>query len=69
MPDALNPPIEQRPGDPQVVLNSFVLSWTRHAQLDWGLEWQELERRHVLFMTEDRPNYVSKLFGMLECRH
>jgi hypothetical protein len=58
--------IEQRLGDPNVVLNSFVLSWTRQAELDWGLDRQELERRHVLFMTEDRPNYVSKLFGMLE---
>ncbi len=57
--------IEQRLGDPNVVLNSFILSWTRHAQLDWGLQRQELEQQHVLFMTEDKPDYVGKLLGML----
>jgi len=53
--------IEARLGDPCIVLNSFVLSWTRHARLQWGMRRDELERQHVLFMSEDRENYIRKL--------
>jgi len=55
--------VEARLGDPNVVLNSFILSWTRYAQLQWGPTREELERQHVLFMTEDRDGYVEKLVG------
>jgi len=57
--------VETRLGDPSVILNSFVLSWTRHGRLDWGLTRDELENRHVLFMAEDRDGYIAKLFGIL----
>ena len=53
--------IEARLGDPNVVLNSFILSWTEHSQLDWGQTREELEERHVLFMTEDRREYVGRM--------
>ncbi len=57
--------IEQRLGDPEVVLNSFILSWTPHPQLQWGRPREELEALHVLFMTDDRDRYIGKLFGKL----
>ncbi len=55
--------VEARLADPDVVLNSFILSWTKHTQLDWGLSRPELEKRHVLFMTDDKKHYVGKLLA------
>jgi hypothetical protein len=57
--------IEARIADPTVVLNSFVLSWSQHATLNWGPSREELERQHVLFMTEDRAGYIGKLIGRM----
>jgi len=53
--------IEARLGDPRVTLNSFVLSWTRYSTLDWGRTRAEMEKQHVLFMTDDRSGYVGKM--------
>lgn len=54
--------IEKRLGDPDVILNSFILSWTKFRQLKWGESQEEFENNHVLFMAEDRDHYVGKLF-------
>lgn len=58
--------IEERLGDPNVILNSFILSWTPHGQLLWGLSQKELEQLHVLFMIEDRDNYIRKLLDGIQ---
>jgi len=57
--------VEQRLKDPTVILNSFILSWTRYPQLKWDNTQDELEDMHVLFMTEDRDRYIDKLFTRL----
>jgi len=57
--------IETRLGDPDIVLNSFILSWTSHGQLDWGLTREQLTDKHVLFMTEDRATYIGKMLAMI----
>jgi hypothetical protein len=57
--------VEQRLGDPSVILNSFILSWTPFAQLQWGISQSELENMHVLLMNDDREQYIGKLFSML----
>ena len=57
--------VEQRLGDPVVVLNSFILSWTKHGTLDWGLTRDQLKERHVLFMTENQDTYIAELFARL----
>ena len=44
--------VEKQLHDPDVILNSFILSWTRYPQLKWGNTQKELEDKHVLFMTE-----------------
>ena len=49
-----------------VTLNSFILSWTRHPELQWGLSREEMERQHVLFMTDDREAYVGKLMALVK---
>ena len=56
--------VERRIADPDVILNSAILSWTRHPQLRWGLSRAELENKHVLFMTEDQDGYIAKLLAI-----
>ncbi|WP_059280048.1 DEAD/DEAH box helicase family protein [Dehalococcoides mccartyi] len=58
--------VEKRLHDPDVILNSFILSWTRYPQLKWGNTQKELEDKHVLFMTDDRDHYIDKLFAKLK---
>ena len=57
--------IEKRLNEPEIILNSFILSWTRYPQLKWGTSRDEMEKQHVFFMTDDRDHYIEKLFGML----
>ena len=58
--------IEERLGNPDVILNSFILSWTKFPQLNWGKEKHELEDQHVLFMEDGWEEYVEKMMGMIE---
>jgi len=58
--------VEKRLNDQSVILNSFILSWTRFPQLNWGIDQQGLEEKHVLFMTDDRDKYIGKLFSRLK---
>ena len=58
--------IEQRLNDPDVVLNSFILSWTKYPQLKWDKTQKALEDMHVLFMQDDRDGYIDKLFAKLK---
>ncbi|GLR63212.1 DEAD/DEAH box helicase family protein [Marinospirillum insulare] len=58
--------VEKRLKDPDVVLNSFILSWTDYAQLQWDKSEDELEAMHVLLMTNNRDNYIEKMFGRLK---
>jgi hypothetical protein len=57
--------IEARLGNPNVILNSFILSWTKYPQLDWGTPQKDLEKEQILFMTDDRDSYIEKLFERL----
>jgi superfamily II DNA or RNA helicase len=57
--------VEKRLNDPTVVLNSFILSWTKHPQLKWGSTSPELEKKHVLFMTDDKDRYIEKMFDSI----
>lgn len=57
--------VEKRMNEPSIILNSFILSWTRYPQLKSDLSQAELENQHVLFMTDDRDRYLDKLFTRL----
>jgi hypothetical protein len=57
--------VERRMNDPAIILNSFVLSWTRYPQLKWGKTQQELEDMHVFFPADDPDHYIDKLFAKL----
>jgi len=53
--------VEKRLNDPDVILNSFILSWTKFKQLKWDNTQEELEAKNVLFMTDDKDGYINKL--------
>ncbi len=57
--------IEQRLGNPDVILNSYILSWTQYPKLKWDKSQDDLEKMHVLFMTDDRDRYIEKLFRLI----
>ncbi len=57
--------VEKRMNDSDVILNSFILSWTRFPQLKWDSSREELEANNVLFMTDDKDHYIDKLFSRL----
>lgn len=57
--------IEKRLNDPDVILNSFILSWTEYPRLKWDKSREELEDMHILFMQDDKDQYIDKLFARL----
>jgi superfamily II DNA or RNA helicase len=57
--------VEKRMNDSDVILNSFILSWTKFPQLKWDRSLEEFEANNVLFMTDDRDHYIDKLFSRL----
>ena len=58
--------IEKKLGDPQLTLNAFIVSGTPLASLlNVSCTQQDLEERHVLFMSDGGPGYLQKLFARL----
>jgi len=59
---------QAKPDEPSLVLNAFVLSKTTYAELlnvgDSATK-LDLESRHVLFMEDGGPDYLSKIFSRL----
>jgi len=56
--------LERQLGDPDVVLNSFIVSATRVPEVAWwdgGMTKEEFEARNVLFQREDQATYIAKL--------
>ena len=59
--------IEKRLGDPNVRLDSFILSVTPFKTVgrSWGMSKAKMAERHVLFMAEDRATYVGEMLGRM----
>ena len=57
--------IEQRLGDPGVLLHSFIVSNTSSATMrrQWGKEKSEMQKRHIVFQQEDKDSYVRTILG------
>ena len=55
--------IEQRLGDPLIILNSFVISNTpSHVmKLHWGVDKALMNEHHILFQDEDKATYIESL--------
>lgn len=70
--------IETRLGDPDVTLESFILSTTQYhvLQMNWRMSKDELKAKHVLFQ-EDGEEYIKELLEIVisssgdceECSH
>ncbi len=58
--------IEKRLNDPELILNSFILSWTQYSKLEWGKSQKKLEDMHILFMQDDKEQYIGKLITKLK---
>lgn len=58
--------LEERLGDPNVILNSFIISNTPFQQVRWWTEdlgKDEFTKAHVLFQKEDRSTYIERLLS------
>ncbi len=56
--------LEARLGDPNVILNSFIISNTPYQQVKWwtdDLSKAEFTKRHVLFQPDDKDTYIERL--------
>jgi hypothetical protein len=55
--------IEERLGDPNVVLDSFIVSNTPSHVMrrQWGIEKPDMVKRHILFQEEDKDSYISAM--------
>jgi len=56
--------IEDRLGDPNIVLNSFILSNTYQQDISW---WKkegsktDFSEHHILFQKEDKEKYIEEM--------
>ena len=57
--------IEARLGDPNVVLDSFIVSNTPSHVMrkQWRMEKPEMVKRHILFQDEDHDSYIGALLS------
>ena len=55
--------IEKRIADKNVELNSFIITPTRFAKLNWGKTIDELAKMNVLFMEDKHETYLSRIIG------
>ncbi|HOR27816.1 MAG TPA: DEAD/DEAH box helicase family protein [Candidatus Sumerlaeota bacterium] len=55
--------IEKRLGQPDVVLESFLVSNTPSHEMSklWGITKDEIQKKHILFQEEDRETYIRAL--------
>ena len=56
--------LEARLGDPNVILNSFIISNTPFQQVRWwteDLSKDEFTKAHVLFQNEDKSTYIEQI--------
>jgi hypothetical protein len=61
--------LEQRLADPQVTLNSFIISSTPIGEVSWwsdGMTKVDFEKRNVLFQRDDKETYIQKLITKIK---
>ncbi|MGV3592972.1 MAG: DEAD/DEAH box helicase family protein [Gammaproteobacteria bacterium] len=57
--------IEMRLADPEVHLDSFIVSNTpaKAMEMQWSMTKQDMRDRHILFQLDDADSYVGQLLG------
>jgi len=58
--------LETELGDPNVILNSFIISNTRFSDLPVQGNREDWEAKNVLFQVEDKDEYVGRIFEGLK---
>lgn len=58
--------IQQRLSSENVCLNSFIVTPTKFAKLNWNLTMEELEKRNVFFMKDSPGNYIAEIVSRME---
>ena len=58
--------IEKRIADKNVELNSFIITPTRFAKLNWGKTIDELAEMNVLFMEDMYDEYIGEVFSRFD---
>lgn len=63
--------IEQRLGDANVHLQSFIVSNTPSftMRMLWRMEKSEMQKRHILFQEEDRDSYIKSMLDIADAGH
>ncbi len=57
--------VERRLHNPDVILESFIVTTTQYPELKWGVSKEDMQSRHVLFMNDGVDRYVAKLLPMI----
>lgn len=57
--------IERRLNDNTVKLNSFIVSPSNYAALNWSQTKADLQRQHVFFMNEDNETYIESILNRM----
>ena len=57
--------IEKRLADPNVTLESYIVSNTPSAEMQqlWNVDKQEMEARHILFQKENQDTYIQSMIA------
>jgi len=58
--------LEVRLTDPEVILNSFIISSTPFPEISWwaeGMTKEKFEEHNVLFQREDKNSYIAKMLN------
>lgn len=58
--------IENRLNDSSVKLNSFIVSPSNYAALNWSQSKEDLQKQHVLFMNEDSDTYIRTILSDMQ---
>lgn len=58
--------IQHRLSSENVCLNSFIVTPTKFAKLNWGIGIEELEEMNVLFMQDAQDRYISRIISRME---
>lgn len=55
--------IEKRLGDPNVVLNSFIISNTPSHEIErlWGVRKADIQAKNIVFQEEDKSTYIKSI--------
>ena len=58
--------IQERITSKSVYLNSFIVTPTRFAKLNWGMDINQLAEMNVFFMQDSRDTYIARIISRME---